>query len=48
MFLHTADASVVSNAPSQPLVRPGANNVRPALFQEGLELQQQGPGQKKP
>lgn len=40
ILLHTANASIIEDAASQPLIRPDTNNVSPTMLQEGLKLQQ--------
>ena len=46
MLIHAVGVRVINDAPPQPLVRPGAENVVSAVLQEGLEPEQQGPGQQ--
>ncbi len=48
IFTDTVCVCVVDDASSEPLIRPCAQDVIPAVFQEGLKSEEQSTGKKVP
>lgn len=48
MFTDTVGAGVIDDASAEPLIWPGAQDVVPAVFQEGLKSQEQAARQEVP